>query len=78
MVYHTDLTPYRTDLSGRLPLTPPVVLLLLLQLTLDERLLHDLLGQHGHFLNKRGADEDMLRWGGAAQDVFLCITDPGP
>jgi hypothetical protein len=51
VVYQTDLTPYRTDLSGWLALTPPVVLLLLLQLALDERLLHNLLGQYGHLLN---------------------------
>ncbi len=52
MVYQSDFTMYRTDLSGWLALTPPVVFLLLLQLALDERLLHDLLGQYGHLLNK--------------------------
>jgi hypothetical protein len=38
VVYNTDLTMYRTNLSGWLALTPPVVLLLLLQLALERQL----------------------------------------
>merc|ERR1719234_2594166 len=43
-------------------LTPPEVLLLLLQLSLDQSLLHDVLGEHGHLL-RAWYPGSLGRWG---------------